>query len=134
MGEIREHPQWSHCIYWTYDPQAGWEGYNRDLDDVIDLVQSKAPDKLILLFHPSGDVPRGNPIIKNMRRLVDFSKADNNLVQMIIIMQSHWAIGRAFADLLTRLIGLEPEVKLVYSMDEAQATYNNTLASISNKA
>lgn len=127
MGQIiHNHPDWQQGIYWQFNPKDGWTSYHQGLDEITEY--SKETDKpFILVFHPSGDIPRGNPM-HHMNRIVKISKTDEKLLQTIIIMESSWFLAKAFASVLNKIMSLEPEVKLVFSLEEAKATYANTLA------
>jgi len=132
MGKIYEHPDWSGCIYWEFDPVDGWEGYHQELDQIAERAKN-ATEPFIIIFEPSGDIPRGNPIT-HMRRIVQVSKSNKMITRTIIMLESNWFIAKAFANLLNKVMLLEPEVKLVFGIDEARKVYEATLLADQKKS
>lgn len=128
MGKITQNSDWERSIYWQFDPINGWDGYHIELSEVSRIIREN-PEPQILIFQPAGDVPRGNPVV-HMRRLVNLSKTEPKIIKTIIIMGQDWFIAKAFVNLLSSLMSFEPEVKLVFSMDEARAEHQQTLAAM----
>ena len=61
MGQIiYEHPDWEQSVYWEFDPDNGWDGYHKGLDEISEHARN-VENPFILVFHPAGDMPKGNP-------------------------------------------------------------------------
>lgn len=132
MGRISyEHPDWVQSVYWEFDPVEGWDSFHQGLDQLVDHTENCA-EPFFLIFHPSGDVPKGNPI-PHMRRIIQLSKQNDMVIQTIIIMKSNWLIAQTFAKLLNKLMALEPEVKLVFSVEEAHSVHEKQLTARQSK-
>lgn len=127
MGYIDyENPEWGQSLYWQFDPRTGWEGYHEQLDEIVAYAKT-ASEPFILVFHPQGDVPKGNPM-NHMQRIIKISKNEKNILQTIVIMQSSWFVAKAFVRIINRVMSLEPDVMLIFSMEEAKAIHAKTLA------
>lgn len=122
MSITYDHPDWERSVVWEYDPGGGWEAYHEELDSIVaHAEETKTP--FFLIFLPGGDVPKGNPMT-HMRRLVQFSKSKGQIIHTIIVMGTTWIVARAFVKTLNRFLSLEPEVKIVFSMEEARQVYS----------
>lgn len=126
---VYNHPDWEQAIYWPFNPKDGWEAYHHGLDEISDYAKNAEP--FILVMHPEGDVPKGNPL-NHMRRIIQFSKTNAKVLQTIIIMEADWVFAKTFARVINKIMALEPEVKLVFSVEEAHDVHMATLATEEN--
>ena len=132
MGQITyDHPDWARSIYWKFNPAEGWGGFHQELDEIARYANN-AKEPFFIIFEPTGDVPKGNPI-PPMRRIIQFSKQNSMVIQTIIIMESNWLIAKTFAKLLNKMMSLEPEVQLAFGSDKARSVYEASFAALQNK-
>lgn len=117
MSAIQPHPEIPRCLYWVYEPETGWYGYNTELDRLMDILSHEA-EPVYLILHPQGDIPSGNPI-PHMSRIVKIARDDPMLIKVYVIMDSSWSLAKIFANVINRVVGFGTWVELVGSYDEA---------------
>ena len=118
--------EWEQSVYLPFNPADGWEKYHEALDDLTHYA-AEVTEPFILVFHPAGDVPKGNPMT-HMRRIVTMSKTNPKILKTIIVMDNTWIFAKAFVRILSSIMDLEPEVKLVFGMEEARRVHAEALA------
>lgn len=100
-------------IWWTPGAELQWDGFHVSIDQLCAIAdESQLP--IIIIMHPTADIPKGSPFPHLKRFLMNVGKHDN-IQNVYLVMESKFIFGQMIMKILETLMNITEKFMIVDS-------------------
>lgn len=113
-------------LWWDLE-ETDWDLFHNHLSEISHIIEDRETP-FVVIFRPSGDMPKGSPIVhlKRMIRVCSHEK----VIRLIIVAPQAMRFAWAFVSATSKILGLDQYSDIVTNEEEAIEHYQELTKSV----